>query len=195
MGSLSLLQQIFPTQESNRGLLHCRWILYQLSYQGSPQPPPHLIRILLVKNKLNIEGQLEVSVLKRNAVLRKLQPEIVFLPRSSALNPSLCSYLRELGQQNSGSFSLSLFLDSGHVLNSFEGVSPSSLQQWEVTPERRAFSFLDTRGTFKNFEPMRAACALSSGPTHPISQHCLFPSSPHPQRGEEATAEWPLLPL
>ena len=36
MGSLSLLQQIFPTQESNWGLLHCRWILYQLSYQGSP---------------------------------------------------------------------------------------------------------------------------------------------------------------
>ena len=32
----SLLQQIFPTQEVNRGLLHCRWILYQLSYQGSP---------------------------------------------------------------------------------------------------------------------------------------------------------------
>ena len=35
-GSLSLLQLIFPTQESNWGLLHCRWILYQLSYQGSP---------------------------------------------------------------------------------------------------------------------------------------------------------------
>ena len=36
VGSLSILQQIFPTQESNRGLLHCRWILYQLSYPGSP---------------------------------------------------------------------------------------------------------------------------------------------------------------
>ena len=36
VGSLSLLQGIFPTQGSNRGLLHCRWILYQLSYQGSP---------------------------------------------------------------------------------------------------------------------------------------------------------------
>ena len=31
--SLSLLQWIFSTQESNWGLLHCRWILYQLSYQ------------------------------------------------------------------------------------------------------------------------------------------------------------------
>ena len=34
VGNLSLLQQIFPTQESNRGLLYCRRILYQLSYQG-----------------------------------------------------------------------------------------------------------------------------------------------------------------
>ena len=37
VGSLSLLQQIFPTQESNQSLLHCRCILYQLSYQGSPK--------------------------------------------------------------------------------------------------------------------------------------------------------------
>ena len=36
VGSLSLLQQIFPTQGSNRGLLHCKQILYQLSYQESP---------------------------------------------------------------------------------------------------------------------------------------------------------------
>ena len=32
VGSLSLLQGIFPTQESNWGLLHCRWILHQLGY-------------------------------------------------------------------------------------------------------------------------------------------------------------------
>ena len=37
MGSLSLLQGIFLTQQSNWGLLHCRWILYQLSYQGNPK--------------------------------------------------------------------------------------------------------------------------------------------------------------
>ena len=32
VGSLSLLQGIFPTQELNWGLLRCRQILYQLSY-------------------------------------------------------------------------------------------------------------------------------------------------------------------
>ena len=37
VGSLSLLQGIFPTQGSNPGLSHCRQILYQLSHQGSPR--------------------------------------------------------------------------------------------------------------------------------------------------------------
>ena len=39
MGSLFLLQGIFPTQELNWGLLHCRWTLYQQSHQGSPLLP------------------------------------------------------------------------------------------------------------------------------------------------------------
>ena len=37
MGSLSVLQGIFPTQGSNPGLPHCRQILYQLSHKGSPR--------------------------------------------------------------------------------------------------------------------------------------------------------------
>ena len=36
VGSVSLLQQIFPVQEPNWGLLQCRRILYQLSCQGRP---------------------------------------------------------------------------------------------------------------------------------------------------------------
>ena len=36
VGSLSLLQGIFLTQESSQCLLHCRQILSKLSYQGSP---------------------------------------------------------------------------------------------------------------------------------------------------------------
>ena len=37
VGGLSLLQWIFLTQELNRGLPHCRRILYQLSHQRSPR--------------------------------------------------------------------------------------------------------------------------------------------------------------
>ena len=35
LGSPFFLHRIFPTQGSNPGLPHCRWILYQLSRQGS----------------------------------------------------------------------------------------------------------------------------------------------------------------
>ena len=37
VGSLSPLQGIFPTQGSNPGLQHCKWILYQLRHKGSPK--------------------------------------------------------------------------------------------------------------------------------------------------------------
>ena len=36
MVSLSLVQGIIPTQESNLDFLYCKQILYQLSYQRSP---------------------------------------------------------------------------------------------------------------------------------------------------------------
>ena len=43
VNSLSLLQLIFPPQELNWDLLHCRKIPYQLSYQGSPSY--HMTRV------------------------------------------------------------------------------------------------------------------------------------------------------
>ena len=39
VGCHFLLQGNFPTQELNPSLLHCRQILYQLSYEGSPKYP------------------------------------------------------------------------------------------------------------------------------------------------------------
>ena len=43
---------IFPTQGSNPGLPHCRWILYQLSYQVSP-----LTILSLIKKKNHSQKQ------------------------------------------------------------------------------------------------------------------------------------------
>ena len=45
MGSLFLLQGIFPTQGLNPGLPHCRWILYHLSHQGNPN---YMIRFMII---------------------------------------------------------------------------------------------------------------------------------------------------
>ena len=76
-GSLSLLQGIFPTQGSNPGLPHCRWILYQLSHQGSPRilewvPSPadlsdHIYKYLIVK-KVKLWNNRR-DTLKKNAFL------------------------------------------------------------------------------------------------------------------------------
>ena len=57
VGCHALLQGIFPTQESNQGLLHCRWILYQLSYQGSPE------NVWKFLKKLKIELPYDLSIL------------------------------------------------------------------------------------------------------------------------------------
>ena len=48
VGCHFLLQGIFLTQESNTGLLHYRQILYQLSYEGSPDLLPIRTCYLLV---------------------------------------------------------------------------------------------------------------------------------------------------
>ena len=54
VGSLSLLQGIILTQESNWGLLHCRWILYQLSYQGSSFFPEPLSKLFTSSHLISV---------------------------------------------------------------------------------------------------------------------------------------------
>ena len=68
MGSLSLIQGIFPTQGSNPGLLHCRRILYQLSHQGSP-----------INNKGAFKRERQGKK-KKKIHSKKLKPKIPLLP-------------------------------------------------------------------------------------------------------------------
>ena len=55
MGSLSVLQQIFPTQELNQSLLQCRQILYELSYEESPKQHLEPDMEQLISSKLEKE--------------------------------------------------------------------------------------------------------------------------------------------
>ena len=48
------------TQESNWGLLHCRWILYQLSYQGSPIVLSDVIKDVLQQMEVTMGGEMSV---------------------------------------------------------------------------------------------------------------------------------------
>ena len=45
VGSLSLLQGMSPTQESNQGLLNCRWILYLSALREAPLLDNMLVQI------------------------------------------------------------------------------------------------------------------------------------------------------
>ena len=47
VGSLSLLQEIFPTQGSNLDLLHCRQILHHLSHQRRDQMINTEVRLII----------------------------------------------------------------------------------------------------------------------------------------------------
>ena len=49
VGRHFLLQRIFPTQDSNLGPLHCRQILYQLSYEGSPKCTCHYMLVKIYR--------------------------------------------------------------------------------------------------------------------------------------------------
>ena len=65
VGSLSLLQGIFPTEGSNPRLPHCRQILYQLNHTGSPSScdqdqethKPKVVTIWSSKKKASVMGQ------------------------------------------------------------------------------------------------------------------------------------------
>ena len=54
VGYHSLLQGIFLTQGWNLGLLHCRPILYHLSYQGSPLYVGNSISMNLTKKTIDV---------------------------------------------------------------------------------------------------------------------------------------------
>ena len=91
VGSHSLLQGIFPNQGSNPGLLHCRWILYQLSHFISDKNPTQ-IGLRLRKNKSLAHTTFKCvrglrSVNEWGGAL--LSPPAIFISLSCFLEPGL----------------------------------------------------------------------------------------------------------
>ena len=68
VGSLSLLQGIFPTQGSNPGLQHCKKILYQLSHQGSLKLGQWHIVGMLLSEGLKVAQQAAFEEVKAEKV-------------------------------------------------------------------------------------------------------------------------------
>ena len=80
VGSLSLLQGIFPTQGLNPCLPHCWWILYQLSHKGSPKSSKvPILSKRKVKSLINfrlllrIHAEISKVPLKNRSIMYNLQ--------------------------------------------------------------------------------------------------------------------------
>ena len=91
VGSLSLLQGIFQTQELNPGLLHCRWILYQLTYQFSSVQSLSRVRLSATPWTAACQASLSItnsrSLLKFMSNANKLQKSLVSTSCSSQESP------------------------------------------------------------------------------------------------------------
>ena len=62
VGCHFILQGIFPTQGLNPGLLHCRRILYRLSYQGSPFLKGWYPFYLLILQARDLSGPFSITL-------------------------------------------------------------------------------------------------------------------------------------
>ena len=82
VGSLTLLQGIFPTQGSNPGLLLCRWILCQLSHKGILTPLCDHQNCLQTLPGHALEGKIQPCSSLSHSVLETLA--------SSKLLPLIC---------------------------------------------------------------------------------------------------------
>jgi len=109
VGSLSLLQGIFPTQGSNPGLPHCRRILYQLSHKGNSSSPHSVLqfrsaqslsRVRLFATPWTAANQASLSITNSRSLLKLMSIESVMpsnhllLCRPLLLPPSIFPSIR-----------------------------------------------------------------------------------------------------
>ena len=81
VGCHFLLQGSFATQEWNPGLLHCRWVLYQLSYKGSCISPPLLTYALnSFSYDLSQTSSLSIMCIRRSQSKWQLHSSIFLMP-------------------------------------------------------------------------------------------------------------------
>ena len=129
VGSLSLLQGIFPTQGLNPALLHCRQILYQLSYQGSPCSVTKSCPTLCSPMDCSMPG---CPVLHYLQSLLKLMSIRSVMPSNHLSFSALFSICLQYSRA-SGSFTMSWFFASGGQsigASAPASVLPMNIQDW-----------------------------------------------------------------
>ena len=151
VGSRSLLLGIFPTQGSNPGLPHCRWILYQLSHKRSPwiTPKPHLDPGFIS----SLQSGLGLSLMSRSEFTLNEEPGEPAGPDTAG------ALVTDLGQ-------LPIFLFTNDWLHrvTFHLVSPSPV----LNPCSKLFPQNHVLGSFLETSPHLSQCLCTGllGPTH-----------------------------
>ena len=87
VGSWSLLQRIVPTKKLKEDLLHCRWILYQLSYRGNPSLS--YMAFIMLRYVPSIPTLLRTFIINKCCILSKVFLHL--LRRSHDFYSSVCS--------------------------------------------------------------------------------------------------------
>ena len=123
LGSLSLLQGIFPTQESNLSHLHCRRILYQLSF-------PVQFCCWVVSDSLRPHGpahQASLPITNSWSLLKLMSIESVMPSNHLIPFPACLQFLPA-----SGSFQMSQFSSGGESIgvSASASVFPMNIKGW-----------------------------------------------------------------
>ena len=147
VGSLSLLQGIFPTQGSNPGLPHSRWILYQLSHKGSPS-----VAEPLTKNH-------SMSVWLQNS-----------LPKLLKRPPAAAPYFTKKKEKNRHVNSFSSIWKSSspaqrskHLSSVLAGsMIPPSALRWGLSHLHLQWASPASRGEFSTSNPSEALVAVTT---------------------------------
>ena len=142
MDSLSLLQRIFPTQKSNQGLLHCRWILYQLSYQGRS-----LVFPILLFSSISLHWSLRKASLSPLAILWNSAFKWKYLsfsslPLDSLLFSAICKASSDNGEGNGTPLHYSCLenpMDRGAWWAAVHGVAQSQTRLKQLSSLRQLF--------------------------------------------------------
>ena len=117
MGSLSLLKGIFPTKESNQGLLHCRWIIYQLNYEGKFKwlETELYCRVSCKLDPLHIDFLLFSIILWGNAWFTH-KSKFIWVPISFQIGGDFFGYIPRSGISGSCGNSIFNFLKKVHTV-------------------------------------------------------------------------------
>ena len=155
VGCHSLLQGIFPTQVSNPGLLHCRWILYRLSHQGTPITSKEALR----NGKWKLSGKMaQLFALQMGNTPKHILPQ-----------PPRCSQWPWTWHHSSGYLSPPASLPCSPTYGCFTGShqtlahksSPQSQLLWEPSQRRWGIRLKGCRG-WCQLRPQLFSCCFRS---------------------------------